>query len=117
MIHSTKKPIKENSLDDRSQELDKKLARYQSSFKKNTKEEVDKKKISKQIHQAIKLSSEFLAGIAIGIVLGFGIDYFLNTKPFALIIFTILGFCAGILNVLRSLGHVKPTAFDKINKM
>lgn len=56
--------------------------------------------------QAFKLSSEFIAGIAVGAGLGWVIDRFAGTSPWGLIVFLLLGFGAGILNVLRSAGMV-----------
>ncbi|QPC86970.1 ATP F0F1 synthase subunit I [Mesorhizobium sp. NBSH29] len=56
--------------------------------------------------QALKLSSEFIAGIAVGAGLGWLIDYYAGTTPWGLIVFLLLGFGAGVLNVLRSAGMV-----------
>ena len=56
--------------------------------------------------QALKLSSEFIAGIAVGAGLGWVIDRMAGTSPWGLIVFLLLGFGAGILNVLRSAGVV-----------
>lgn len=56
--------------------------------------------------QALKLSSEFIAGIAVGVGLGWLIDRMAGTSPWGLIVFLLLGFGAGVLNVLRSAGMV-----------
>lgn len=56
--------------------------------------------------QAMKLSSEFIAGIGAGAGLGWLIDRMAGTSPWGLIIFLLLGFGAGVLNVLRSAGMV-----------
>lgn len=56
--------------------------------------------------QAFKLSSEFIAGIAVGIGLGWFFDRLAGTSPWGLIVFLLLGFGAGVLNVLRSAGKV-----------
>ena len=56
--------------------------------------------------QALKLSSEFIAGIVVGVGLGWIIDRMAGTSPWGLVIFLLLGFAAGILNVLRSVGRV-----------
>jgi ATP synthase protein I len=56
--------------------------------------------------QAMKISSEFLSAIIVGAVLGFLIDRFAGTTPWGLVILLLLGFCAGVLNVLRSAGVV-----------
>ena len=55
---------------------------------------------------AIKLSSEFVAGIAVGVGIGWVIDRWAGTSPWGLIVFLLLGFVAGVLNVLRSAGKV-----------
>lgn len=56
--------------------------------------------------QAMKLSSEFIGGIAVGAGLGWVIDRWAGTSPWGLIVFLLLGFGAGILNVLRAAGSV-----------
>ena len=56
--------------------------------------------------QAMKLSSEFIAGIAVGAGLGWMIDRLAGTSPWGLVVFLLLGFAAGVLNVLRSVGKV-----------
>ncbi|WP_336066156.1 AtpZ/AtpI family protein [Nitratireductor rhodophyticola] len=56
--------------------------------------------------QALRLSSEFIAGVGVGAALGWFIDHFAGTSPWGLIIFLLLGFGAGVLNVLRSAGLV-----------
>lgn len=55
---------------------------------------------------AMKLSSEFVAGVIVGAGLGWVIDSWAGTSPFGLIVFLLLGFGAGVLNVLRSAGLV-----------
>nr|WP_210344070.1 AtpZ/AtpI family protein [Nitratireductor aquibiodomus] len=58
------------------------------------------------VGQALRLSSEFIAGVGVGAALGWGIDHFAGTSPWGLIIFLLLGFGAGVLNVLRSSGQI-----------
>jgi len=55
---------------------------------------------------ALRLSSEFIAGIVVGAALGWFIDRLAGTSPWGLIVFLLLGFGAGVLNVLRSAGLV-----------
>ena len=51
-----------------------------------------------------RLSSELIAGVGVGGLLGWGFDHFLWTSPFGLIAFVLLGFIAGVVNVIRSAG-------------
>lgn len=56
----------------------------------------------------MKLASEFVAGVLAGAGIGYLLDKLAGTQPFGLIVFLLLGFVAGVLNVLRSLGRVPP---------
>jgi ATP synthase protein I len=49
-----------------------------------------------------RLSSELIAGVVVGALLGWGFDRLLSTSPFGLIVFVLLGFIAGVVNVIRS---------------
>lgn len=51
---------------------------------------------------AFKLASEFVAGILVGAGLGWGLDTVAGTAPWGLIVLLLLGFAAGVLNVVRS---------------
>ena len=49
-----------------------------------------------------RLSSELIAGVVVGALIGWGFDHLLSTSPFGLIAFVLLGFVAGVVNVIRS---------------
>jgi ATP synthase protein I len=51
-----------------------------------------------------RLSSELVAGVAVGAAIGWGFDRLLSTSPFGFIVFLLLGFVAGVVNVVRSAG-------------
>lgn len=59
------------------------------------------------IGQAMKVGSEFVAGVIVGFVIGYTIDRLFGTAPWGMIVFLLLGFAAGTLNVLRSTGVAK----------
>jgi ATP synthase protein I len=52
----------------------------------------------------LRLSSELVAGVVVGTILGWGFDRLLSTSPWGLIVFMLLGFVAGVMNVMRSAG-------------
>jgi ATP synthase protein I len=52
----------------------------------------------------LRLSSELVAGVLGGAALGWGFDRLLSTSPWGLIVFLLLGFTAGVINVMRSAG-------------
>jgi ATP synthase protein I len=51
-----------------------------------------------------RLSSELVAGVVVGALIGWGIDRWLSISPWGLIVFLLLGFTAGVVNVIRSAG-------------
>ena len=52
----------------------------------------------------LRLSSELVAGVLVGAGLGWGFDRLLSTSPWGLIVFLLLGFVAGVMNVMRTAG-------------
>ena len=78
-----------------------------------TRLEIAKKKISKKnqdnkndnpssIGAAFKLSTELVAAVAIGTIIGFIFDKTFGTTPWFILIFFFVGVVAGITNVIRS---------------
>jgi len=51
-----------------------------------------------------RLSSELVAGVVVGAAIGWGFDRLLSTSPFGFIVFLLLGFVAGVVNVVRTAG-------------
>lgn len=56
---------------------------------------------------ALRLASEFAAGVIVGGGIGWFVDWFAGSSPWGLIVFLLLGFSAGVLNILRSAGLTK----------
>jgi ATP synthase protein I len=54
---------------------------------------------------AFRMASEFVAGVLVGVALGWGLDYVAGTSPWGLIGLTLLGFATGIFNVVRLAGR------------
>ena len=54
--------------------------------------------------RGFRLSSELIAGVIVGALIGWGIDHLLSTSPWGLIVFVLLGFTAGVVNVIRAAG-------------
>ena len=67
---------------------------------------------STALGQAFRLSAEFVAGVGAGGILGWIVDRLFGTSPWGLIVCLILGFCAGMLNLMRASGAIKPAKYD-----
>ena len=57
-----------------------------------------------------RLGSEFFAAIIVGAGLGYLLDMFLPTRPWGLIVLLLLGFAAGVLNVVRATKELNAAA-------
>ena len=62
----------------------------------------NKKQNSSSIGAAFKLSTELVAAVAVGTIIGFILDNTFGTKPWLIIIFFFIGVVAGIINVIKS---------------
>ncbi|MBN9584448.1 MAG: F0F1 ATP synthase assembly protein I [Afipia sp. 62-7] len=63
--------------------------------------------------RGFRLSSELIAGVLVGSVIGWGVDRLLSTSPWGLIVFFLLGFTAGVINVMRAAGVANRDASDR----
>ena len=62
----------------------------------------NKKNSASPIGTAFKLSTELVAAVAVGTIIGFILDNWFDTKPILIIIFFLFGAAAGITNVFRA---------------
>lgn len=90
------------SLEERRRQLGAELATHKPDGKAVESEGTGKPSYAK----AFQLSTEFVAAIFVGALLGYLLDRFLGTIPWGMIIFLLLGFVAGVLNVMRSAGVI-----------
>ncbi|WP_273720796.1 MULTISPECIES: AtpZ/AtpI family protein [unclassified Bartonella] len=98
-------------LECRSHKLGLALMRKQALKKREEKDGREEK--NGGIARAVKLSSEFLASIVVGVVLGLGFDKIAGSLPWGLVFFLFLGFAAGVLNILRSVGYIASSQLEK----
>jgi ATP synthase protein I len=56
--------------------------------------------------KGFRLSSELVGGVLVGAGIGWLIDRLFGISPWGFIVFLLLGFVAGVLNVMRSAGVV-----------
>jgi ATP synthase protein I len=56
------------------------------------------------IARGFRLSTELVAGVLVGAGIGWLLDKWLGISPWGMIVFLLLGFAAGVLNVMRAAG-------------
>jgi len=103
------------SLEDRLKRLDAELAEKRKSDGAEEAAEARAAASRSGYAVAMKLSSEFVAAVIVGALLGYLLDHFAGTGPWGMIVFLLLGFGAGVLNVMRAAGMVaSPHPVDRL---
>jgi ATP synthase protein I len=95
--------------DKRLKELDHRIRQEKREDKVAQHHASDNTKNASAMAQGFRLSAEFVSGIAAGTLLGWIIDQLVNTTPWGFIIGLLLGFCAGMMNLMRTAGVFKKT--------
>ena len=68
-----------------------------SNFQQNN----EKNEKASALSLAFRVGVELVSAVAVGTGLGWALDYWLETRPWLMILFIIIGVIAGILNVYR----------------
>ena len=66
------------------------------------KSNISKQSSSSNLGIAFKMSTEMVAAVVVGTIIGFILDNWFGTKPWLILIFFFVGVVTGILNVFRS---------------
>ncbi len=65
---------------------------------------------------AFRIGTELVAGVVMGVAIGLALDYWLDSRPWFMIVFFFLGAGAGMLNVYRTvtgIGHA--VGYEKLD--
>ena len=83
--------------------LDRKLEEFKSK-----KEKVSPKQIKVQ-NDGWRMIIELVTGMLLGVSLGLGLDYMIGSEPIFLIIFSLLGFMAGVRTMMATAKKMNET--------
>jgi ATP synthase protein I len=84
------------------QKLDEKISRFKQSDAKHALKEEQNDNIYSKTATAWQVSIEFLSAVLIGASVGYCLDLFFGTAPWMLVVLTIMGGAAGMLNLYRA---------------
>ncbi|HFB2047688.1 MAG: AtpZ/AtpI family protein [Hyphomicrobiaceae bacterium] len=96
-------PKDREDLSKRSNELGQKIETYRRWAPNDAEPRSMRRKTDKSAaSQALKIATELVVGVCIGFLIGYQLDHYLGTSsPWFLVTFVIVGFAAGMSNVVR----------------
>ena len=83
-------------------DLEARIARAQARSPAQAEVEQRRQSDMSGLSRGFRLASEFAAAIIVGAGLGYLIDMVLPTRPWGMVALLLLGFAAGVLNVVRA---------------
>ena len=93
----------EADLSARLQSLGQRLA-HKEGASRETEAGPSSKSDPSAIARGFRLSTELVAGVLVGAFIGWALDKWLGISPWGMIVFLLLGFAAGVVNVMRAAG-------------
>ncbi|MGH6771235.1 MAG: AtpZ/AtpI family protein [Xanthobacteraceae bacterium] len=102
-------PADEVALSARFQRLGKRLGALDRSRPSDSQQGARQGSDPSAIARGFRLSTELVAGVLVGAGLGWVLDWWLGISPWGMIVFVLLGFTAGVLNVMRAAGVMPPS--------
>lgn len=100
-------PEERAAFERRVSDLGARLDKAQAVKKAEIKAEQDKAMRGRGMAYGLRMSSELVAAIIVGGLIGYALDRWLGTSPWLFLAFFILGFAAGILNVVRAFNRMQ----------
>lgn len=86
----------------RASELGSRIDGLQAEKQAEIEEQQDRANRSRGMAYGLRMSTELVAAILVGGFMGYMLDMWLGTRPWLFLVFMMLGFSAGILNILRA---------------
>jgi len=69
----------------------------------------DEPSVLRQLARLSTIGMSLVAATAIGLLIGYGLDSWLNTRPWLTMVFALFGIAAGFLNLFRDVGLIGRT--------
>jgi ATP synthase protein I len=106
----------EAALSARLRDLGKQLGRHHSDGPSDSEPGQRPTTDASAMARGFRLSTELVAGVLVGAGIGWLIDRWVGTRPLGMLVFLLLGFVAGVLNVMRAAGVVRTNTLDAPDK-
>ena len=82
--------------------LEGKLGKVRAQREADARADLDAEMRGRGMAYGMRMAAELVAAVVVGGVIGWGLDWVLGSRPWLFLLFFLLGFAAGVLNVMRA---------------
>ena len=86
----------------RISDLESKLGKVRAQREAEARSDLDAEMRGRGMAYGMRMAAELVAAVVVGGVIGWGLDWLLGSRPWLFLLFFLLGFAAGVLNVIRA---------------
>lgn len=87
---------------DRVSDLGGRLDKIKAQRETDAHADLDAEMRGRGMAYGMRMAAELVAAVIVGALIGYGLDFWLGSKPWLFLVFFFLGFAAGVLNVVRA---------------
>jgi ATP synthase protein I len=92
----------EAAFEGRISDLGERLGKVKAQHDADAQADRDAEMRGRGMAYGMRMAAELVGAVIIGAFIGIGLDWLLGTKPWLFLLFFVLGFAAGVLNVVRA---------------
>src|SRR5215468_9263762 len=86
----------------RVDELGDKLGKIKAQRQADADADLDAEMRGRGMAYGMRMAAELVAAVVVGSAIGYGLDRWLGSTPWLFLLFFVLGFAAGVVNLMRS---------------
>jgi ATP synthase protein I len=95
-------PEEKAAFEGRVSDLGERLDRVKAKRDADAEAELDAEMRGRGMAYGMRMAAELVGAVIVGGLIGIGLDWLIGTKPWLFLLFFVLGFAAGVLNVVRA---------------
>ncbi len=95
-------PEEKAAFEGRISDLGKKLGKVKAQRATDAQADLDAQMRGRGMAYGMRMAAELVSAVIVGGLIGYALDWWLGTKPWLFLLFFVLGFAAGVLNVVRA---------------
>jgi len=95
-------PQERAAFEHRVSDLGARLGKVRAQQQAEAETQLDAEMRGRGMAYGMRMAAELVGAVIVGAFIGIGLDWLIGTKPWLFLLFFVLGFAAGVLNVVRA---------------